>query len=112
MNARIKICQWILSQKLEVGGTDRIGDDEYKWKDCTTICMQEKNISVDIILKLIKVGGRELMMVTGEYGYTALHCACENENISLDVILEMLNMGGRELMMMNKNGYIHYILHV
>merc|ERR1712154_715157 len=60
---------------------------------------------------LLDVGGRELLMMTGRYGWTALHYACRNENISIDILSKLVDVGGRELlMMMDQHGCtaLHY----
>ena len=47
------------------------------------------NASIEIILKLIEVGGRELVMKNDNDGYTALHLACLR-NASIEIILKLM----------------------
>ena len=68
-----------------------------------------ENASMEIISKLLEIGGRELLMMN-EDRKTALHCACENKNVLMEIISKMLEMGGRELFMM-KSAYYGTALH-
>ena len=57
------------------------------------------NASVDVLNKLIEVGGRDLLILEDdEYEATALHDALEY-NASVDVISELIEVGGRDLVM-------------
>ena len=57
-----------------------------------------KDASLDIISKLLAVGGRKLLMVEHDYERTALHHACWNINASLNIISKLIEVGGRELL--------------
>ena len=53
-----------------------------------------------VILKMVKIGGRELVMEKTARGDTALHIACWNKkNTSLDIISKLIKVGGMELVM-------------
>ena len=51
-----------------------------------------------VVMKLIEVGGRDLVMKKGFYGMTELHWACR-EDASIDVVSKLIEVGGRELVM-------------
>ena len=52
--------------------------------------------SKEVILKLIELGGRELVMKEDSDGVTAFQTACENK-ASADVLLALLEVGGEKL---------------
>ena len=53
--------------------------------------------SVEIVSKLINIGGRELIMKKNQDGQTALHFACQNENTPLDIVSKLVDEGGHEM---------------
>ena len=73
---------------------------------CTALVLALKlNKSMEVILKLIDIGGRELVIVKTPYFGTALNVACRNSNVTLDVISKLIEVGGRELLLMDyENG--------
>ena len=57
------------------------------------------NRSKKVIFKIINIGGKELVVKTNNYRYTALHRTCMNSDyVSVDVISKLLEVGGRELL--------------
>ena len=70
-------------------------------QNCTSLMLALcRRKSVDVILKLIKIGGEELVMKNISDIGTALHVAC-NEYVSLDIVSKLIEIGGRELLMMS-----------
>ena len=58
--------------------------------------------SVEVILKLIDIGGKELVMENDSSIRTALHLACKIEDMSLHIISsQLIEIGGRELLMIS-----------
>ena len=65
--------------------------------------------STKVIMKIIDVGGSELVMAKNKIGYTTLQCACKNY-ASTEVMMKMIEVGGRELVM-EKNNFGDTALH-
>ena len=61
----------------------------------------ENNAGIDVITKLIDIGGRKLVMKEDKNGRTSLWYACEN-NAGVDVITMLVDVGGRELLMLKE----------
>jgi ankyrin repeat protein len=66
--------------------------------------------STEVIMKLLELGGQELVMKKNKFGYTALHYACMNEDSAELGIMKMIELGGRELVMI-KNQFGSTSLH-
>ena len=49
-----------------------------------------------ILLKLIEIGGRELVIEKDGLGVTSLHCAC-SYNASIEVVSKLIEIGGEDL---------------
>ena len=58
-----------------------------------------ENKSEEVIMKLMDIGGRELIMMERYDGFNSLHIACDNKHPSMEIISKMLDIGGRELLM-------------
>ena len=54
--------------------------------------------SVEVMSKLIELGGEEFVMAKDLYGRTALHTACSWDT-PIEVILRLIDIGGRDLVM-------------
>ena len=80
--------------------------DHHQYKDYTSLQLVfHHNRSKEVILKMIDIGGKQLVMKTNHNGETALHTAAENENVSVDTISKLIKVGGRELLKMkNQDG--------
>jgi ankyrin repeat protein len=60
------------------------------------------NATIDLINKLISIGGKDFVMITNNVGETALHTAC-SVNASIDIINKLVDIGGRDLVMATDN---------
>ena len=80
------------------GGRDLIMTLKERWSEQTVLhcACCNGNISMNVISKLLEVGGRELLMMKNRFGFTALHNACRNKKISMGIISKLLEVGGRE----------------
>ena len=71
--------------------------------------------SIDVVLMLIEIGGRELVLNNEQLcGHTVLHIACKNRG-SIEVVSKLLETGGALTSLLQKNvvrDILHYILHV
>ncbi len=64
----------------------------------------EKNAPADVILKLVEVGGRELVLKRERHsGMNAVYMACSPESPSIDVILKLIELGGKESVLVQNN---------
>ena len=57
--------------------------------------------SSKVVLKLVEVGGRDLVMTKDSDGETVLHIACSNSKASIDVVSKLIEVGGRDFVMAN-----------
>ena len=93
---------------MELGGQELVMEtipDRNSIYDGLTVlhCACKNKASTEVIVKMIELGGRQLVMQTTnkhEYddGITALHYACRY-NALTEVILKMIQLGGRTLIM-------------
>ena len=74
-------------------------------------CENRNDNSMEIILRMLEMGGKELLMMNDGGNNTVLHWACINENASMEIISKLLEMGGREMLMMNHSYYGNTALH-
>ena len=68
--------------------------------DCTSLVMvlnQHQQKSEQAILKLINIGGKELVLANTAMHGSVLHDAIENE-MSLDIVTKLIEVGGKELL--------------
>ncbi len=77
------------------------GDDIFRGQDKNGLCSvlhhacNEDDISLDIIDTILKEGGKEIVLLTDEFGFTALM----NDNCNSDVIHRLLDIGGKDLVL-------------
>jgi len=57
-----------------------------------------KNASVELVFKLIDVGGKGIVFEKDEHGRNALHYACIR-NTSIEIVSKLVEVGGREVLM-------------
>ena len=71
-----------------------------RYNGTTLMLALNHNKSTKVLLKLIEIGGKDLVMMVDKYdGRTALHYVCGNGNISIDVVTKLIETGGQELIM-------------
>lgn len=68
------------------------------------VCVLRDASSLDIISKLVVIGGKELVMMTDRYRQTVLHHVCD-KNASLDIISKLVEIGGREQLAVKAKKY-------
>ena len=89
--------------------TCRDPNNDSKEIQCTSLQLALNNQKLKkAIFRMMKIGGRQLVMMNDEHGNTSLHYACQHENPSMETISVLLEMGGRELVLMWNNGRYGY----
>ncbi len=97
------------------GGVDLVLDqDESGQHSFHTAC--EIGASAEVLLRLIDIGGRDLVFLKDNYGLNALHYAVRSvipsdEEPSRRLILKLIEVGGRDLVMDNNNHLGHNAIH-
>lgn len=66
--------------------------------------------SLAVVLKLIEIGGRELVIEKDGEGATSLHLACIH-NASVEVVSKLIEIGGKEIVMERESFYNTTALH-
>ena len=85
--------------------------DDYK-VDCTPLqSALHHHKSKEVILKLIDIGGKELVMKEDADGYSSLHHACWVENPSLNIVTRLIEIGGKKLVMKEDSEESYTALH-
>ena len=64
---------------------------------------------MEVVSKLIEVGGRELVMEKGQAGRTALHIACSS-GASVEVVSKIIEIAGTDILLQTDNNG-HYALY-
>mmetsp|Transcript_4989 Transcript_4989/g.7354 ORF Transcript_4989/g.7354 Transcript_4989/m.7354 type:complete len:498 (+) Transcript_4989:123-1616(+) len=85
---------------IEWGGMDLVMEksrkDSYARNLLQYAC--SKGTSIEIISKLIEIGGRELVFAKNKHNWNSLHFSCYEQNkISIDVVSKLIEVGGRDL---------------
>ena len=79
--------------------------------NCTALQLSLKHRnSTEVVLKLIEVGGRQLVMGKDGNGENAMHFACYY-NASFEVILKLIEIGEREIVLEKSEGFGANSLH-
>jgi len=94
-----------------VGGKKTVmakNNNHIGWNSLHRAC--QYNASINVVSKLIEMGGKNLIMAKDKYGWNSLHRACTN-NASFDVVSKLIEVGGKKLVVA-KNNYGWNSLHV
>ena len=88
-------------QEIEDEANHEMVRQRYSGRDYSALIMALNcDKSVEVLLKLIDIGGEELVMMHSDYHGTSLHAAIGSENVSLDIISKLIEVGRHELLMM------------
>ena len=79
------------------------GYDSREIKRTTLQSALLRHMSDEIVLKLIEIGGRELVMKMDSSNQNALSYACRSMRKSFQVISKLIELGGKELVMKKDN---------
>ena len=52
---------------------------------------------IDVLLKLIEIGGRDIVWDKDEYGRNGLHCVCSSSDAPLEIVSKLIEVGGRDI---------------
>ena len=79
-----------------------IDDEFFQYYNCSTLMLALRlSKSIDVLLKLIEIGERELIVTKNKNdGRTALHYVCRNRTNSIHFITRLIEIGGWELIAM------------
>ncbi len=90
-----------LHEEIEEKGKHKVvmQKDESNHRGSTTLTLAMTRQENAVALKLIEIGGKELVMEKNNYQFTSLHHAFEY-NAAFEVILKIIiEVGGREIVM-------------